>query len=148
MKKERKIVYFDMDNVLVNLGKKIDESYSHLGDPTDEVEDMFKEVEPMPGAVDAFKQISESDKYEAYILSTAPWNNPASWTHKRLWVEKHLGENAYKRLILSHNKQLCIGHYLIDDRTKNGAGEFTGEHIHFGQGEFLTWESVLDYLKV
>ncbi len=37
----KKIVYFDMDNVLVDLGKKINQSYSHLDDPTDEVEDMF-----------------------------------------------------------------------------------------------------------
>ena len=144
----KKIVYFDMDNVLVDLGKKINQSYSHLDDPTDEVEDMFLDVDPMPGAVEAFKLISESDRFEAYILSTAPWNNPASWTHKRLWVEKHLGDNAHKRLILSHNKQLCTGDYLIDDRTKNGAGEFTGEHIHFGQGSFKTWEDVLNYLEL
>jgi 5'(3')-deoxyribonucleotidase len=66
--------------------------------------------------------------------------------HKRLWVEKHLGKNAYKRLILSHNKQLNIGDFLIDDRTANGAGQFTGEHIHFGTGKWKDWKSTLDYL--
>ena len=57
------------------------------------------------------------------------------------------GDPAYKRLILTHNKQLNIGDYLIDDRTKNGAGEFTGEHIHFGTEKFPDWKSVLDYLS-
>jgi hypothetical protein len=28
---------------------------------------------------------------------------------------------------LSHNKHLNMGDYLIDDRTANGAGQFTGE---------------------
>ena len=66
--------------------------------------------------------------------------------HKREWVEKYLGKNAYKRLILSHNKHLCAGDYLIDDRTKNGAGEFKGELIQFGKEKFPDWSSVLKYL--
>ncbi len=60
----KKIVYFDMDNVLVDLGKKINQSYSHLDDPTDEVEDMFLDVDPMPGAVEGFKLISTYDRVE------------------------------------------------------------------------------------
>jgi hypothetical protein len=28
----------------------------------------------------------------------------------------------------------------------NGAGEFKGEHIHFGQEKFPDWKSVLEYL--
>ena len=51
-------------------------------------------------------------------------------------------------LILSHPKNLNSGDYLIDDRTKNGADMFKGEHIHFGQDKFPDWESVLEYLVV
>jgi 5'-nucleotidase len=29
-----------------------------------------------------------------------------------------------------------MGDYLIDDRLKNGAGEFKGELIHFGTDKF------------
>jgi 5'(3')-deoxyribonucleotidase len=57
-----------------------------------------------------------------------------------------LGEAAKKRLILSHNKHLNIGDYLIDDRTANGAGKFTGMHIHFGTERFPDWDSVVSYL--
>jgi 5'(3')-deoxyribonucleotidase len=64
-----------------------------------------------------------------------------------LWVQKYLGESAYKRLILSHHKNLNDGHYLIDDRTKNGADRFPGEHIHFGTEQFPDWNSVVSYLK-
>ncbi|SUA51596.1 Uncharacterised protein [Oligella ureolytica] len=36
--------------------------------------------------------------------------------------------------------------FLVDDRTKNGAGLFRGEHIHVGQDPFLDWETVVNYL--
>jgi len=31
-------------------------------------------------------------------------------------VKTHLGADAYKRLILTHHKNLNVGDYLIDDR--------------------------------
>ena len=106
----------------------------------------------MEGAVDAFKKLSVN--YDIYICSTAPWENPSAWSDKRIWVEKYLGAEARKRLTLTHHKNLVIGDYLIDDRKANGAGEFKGEHIHFGvdyktgkENPFPTWKSVLDYLE-
>jgi len=72
--------------------------------------------------------------------------NPSSYTDKRLWVEKYLGEKAYKRLIISNDKSLFSGKALIDDRTKYGVTKFKGEHIHFGSDKFPDWNSVLKYL--
>lgn len=69
--------------------------------------------------------------------------------HRRIkWVKKHLGKAAYKRLILSHHKNLNVGDFFIDDRTKNGADKFKGEHIHFGTEKFPNWEAVVRYLKL
>ena len=39
-----------------------------------------------------------------------------------------------------------MGDYLIDDRLKNGAGEFKGELLHFGTAKYPDWKSVLEYL--
>ena len=149
----KKIIYFDMDGVLVDLAAKI-ATYSQdvidacqLDDSIDRLPDLFLATPPMAGAVDAFDKFVKSDKYDVYILSTAPWDNPDAWMQKRKWVMKHLGDGAYKRLILSHNKHLNMGDYLVDDRTKNGAGNFTGELIQFGTDKFPDWDSVLDYLK-
>jgi 5'(3')-deoxyribonucleotidase len=85
-------------------------------------------------------------KYDVYILSTAPWDNPSAWTDKLLWVKNHLGNRARKRLILSHHKNLNKGHYLIDDRLKNGAAQFEGEHIQFDTDQFKDWDAVRKYL--
>ncbi len=147
-KVDKPIVYFDMDNVLVDFQSGIDtlsvwEKNQYQG-RYDECPGIFSHMKPLAGAVAAFEVLNKH--FDCYILSTAPWDNPGSWQDKRLWVERYLGKGAYKRLILSHNKQLNFGHYLIDDRTKNGAGEFMGEHIHFGTDEFPDWHSVVTYL--
>ena len=44
-------------------------------------------------------------------------------------------------------KNLNIGDYLIDDSTKNGAAEFTGEHIQIHSDKFPDWNSVIDYIS-
>ena len=143
-----KIVYIDMDNVLVNFQSGIDaltnEEKEAFKDNLDDVPGIFSKMKPVEGAIDAYKEISKH--FDVYILSTAPWNNPSARTDKLLWVQKYLGDLAYKRLILSHNKNLNAGDFLIDDRTANGAGEFKGEHIHFLSERFKNWDDVLGYL--
>jgi len=145
----KKILYIDMDNVLVDfpsafplLEPRIMEAYQGR---LDEVPNIFSLMKPMPGAVAAFDELA--DLFDTYILSTAPWENPSAWHDKLLWVKENLGKKAHKRLILSHHKNLNQGDFLIDDRTKNGASDFTGEHLHFGTGNFLDWTSVLNYLR-
>jgi 5'(3')-deoxyribonucleotidase len=145
----KKTLYIDMDNVLVDfpsafpkLPKETLEAYQT---DLDEVPGIFSLMEPMEGAVEAFNELA--DLYDTYILSTAPWENPSAWSDKLLWVKKYLGDKAYKRLILSHHKNLNDGEFLIDDRLKNGVETFRGEHIHFGTEAFPDWESVVAYLR-
>ena len=85
-------------------------------------------------------------KYDTYILTAAPWGNPTAASDKIEWVKKYLPEVAYKRVIISHNKNLCSGNYLIDDNTRNGVSDFKGEHIHYGTPQFPDWKAVTQYL--
>ena len=121
-----KIVYVDMDSVLVNFQSGIDalteEERMAFKDDLDDVPGIFSKMKPVDGAIEAYEKLTKH--FDVYILSTAPWDNPSAWTDKLLWVQEHLGDLAHKRLILSHNKNLNAGDFLIDDRTANGAGEF------------------------
>ena len=144
----KKILYFDMDNVLVNFQSGLDllseEVLQQYEGQLDNIPSVFSLMKPLDGALEAYTILASTN--DSYILSTAPWGNISSWSDKAAWVQTHLGDSAKKRLILSHNKNLNIGDYLIDDRTANGAAQFMGEHIHFGSAKFPNWNSVLDYL--
>jgi len=150
-------LFFDMDGVLADFEGKLRKITGYTGDITtpewDELADkwsrtpgFFIDLEPIPGGIEAFIELS--NYYDCHILTTAPWQNPSSLTEKRLWVRNYMGDEiTFKKLHFSNHKNLFTGRALIDDRTKNGAKDFNGEHIHFGSDYFPTWESVIKYLK-
>jgi len=137
-----------MDNVLVDFRSAFplldDTVKEKFKDNMDDIEGVFSLMKPMKNAIKSFEILAKH--FDVYILSTSPWDNPTAASEKVVWVKKYLPELAYKRLILSHNKHLNIGHYLIDDRLANGVDRFSGEHIHFGQKNFENWNLVVDYL--
>ena len=145
----KKIVYVDMDNVLVDFPSafpKLDEeTLSRYDNNRDEIPGIFALMEPMPGAISAFKELSEL--FDTYILSTSPWENPSAWSDKLEWVKRYIGRPARKRLILSHHKNLNAGHFLIDDRLKRGADRFAGELILFGSDDYPNWQSQRAWLS-
>ena len=144
----KKIVYVDMDNVLVDfksgVNKYPQEVLQAYEGRFDEIPHIFSKMEPMENAIDSYIQLCNN--FDTYILSTSPWENPTALNEKLEWVKKYLGNYAHKRLILSHNKHLNMGDYLIDDRDKNGADRFKGELILFGSTQYPDWKAVMEYL--
>jgi 5'-nucleotidase len=147
------LIYVDMDNVIVDFKsalrkRNIDENMENA----DEIQDIFSEMDPMPGAIEGYNKLVEMG-HDVYILSTAPWENPSAWSDKLLWVKKYLGIVAYKRLILSHNKNLNSGDYLIDDRVANGAGKWGKKLLRFGFDEngkpfdYPNWDSIIKFFR-
>lgn len=154
-KDQKDLLFIDMDGVLVNFYQGVKDHYPDFDSyPPERQRDIttqlsaqsgfFTGLEPMPGALDAFRRLSKD--FDVYILSTPDWHGVNSWTEKRIWVEQYLGDPAFKRLILSHNKGLFSGRALIDDRLRNGVDQFKGEHIHFGTPRYPDWKAVLNYL--
>ena len=155
----KKLLYIDMDGVTADFDKKMAEICPELflGDGEDYEErskkvsavleqnfNFFLDLEPIEDAIESINLLF--DKYDIYFLSTPVYEVPKSYSDKRLWLEKYFGEKAIKRLILTHRKDLNIGDYLIDDRTKNGAGEFKGELIQFGTEKYPDWKSIINKL--
>lgn len=156
---DKKILYVDMDNVLVDFQSGINQLSEEMkikyDGRYDEVPGIFLLMKPIDKAIESYKILST--KYDTYILSTSPWGNPTAASDKLAWVKKYFGAEetdvVWKRLILTHHKNLNVGDYLIDDRAeKNGVDKFKGELLHFGKGEngidnnYPNWDSVVEYL--
>ncbi len=146
---DKKILYIDMDSVIVDFVS----AFSQLSDEVkqmyagnmDNIPGIFSLMKPMDGAIDALLALTQ--RYDCYLLSTAPWDNPSAWSDKLSWVKEFLPAYFTKKLILSHNKQLNIGDYLIDDRTANGAGDFKGELITFDPSKSIkSWDNIVEKL--
>ncbi len=149
----RKTILVDMDGVIALFDSNVEKHCKILGVTPEEFKDkkmyrnipeFYLELELMPDAKESIMILDS--KYDIIFVSAPSWNNIESFSAKRVWVEKHFGEWSHKRMDLSFHKGHYIGHYLIDDRTKYGAGEFIGEHIMFGTEPFMTWKEVTNYL--
>jgi len=104
----------------------------------------FENLEPIYGAIESYNLLKQ--KYNVLILSKPSVYNPLSYMEKRVWVEKHLGFKECDNLILSCDKTLLRGKYLIDDMGQTGLLQPEWEHIRFGSVKFPNWESVVKYL--
>ena len=149
----KKILHLDMDGVLVDLEHSINQWLEKYPDVAyrfekfpDHIPGIFRNPPPIKGAIDAVHKLHKSGKYEMFISTAAPWDNPYASSDKRFWIETHFGTLFRRKMFISHRKDMIIGDYLIDDRVVYGAGEFKGEHIHFGSEKFPDWNKILEYL--
>jgi len=152
----KKTLYVDLDGVTADFMGRIRSIHPQIDQydqqKRDNIIDILLETNPrifktLNTVQDSVKSIKSLSKlYEIYFLSTPVYSQPYSYMDKRLWLEIMFGEMAKKKLILTHNKGLNLGDYLIDDRTANGAGEFKGKLILFGSEEFPNWEVITQYL--
>ena len=145
-----KLLYIDLHGVIADFESAINVHPLRYETPYDKDPDtipgLIRNLAPIKDAVVSVKKLLESDKYEVYILSTAPWNNPSAWIDKRLWLEEQFGDKINRKLTLTHRKDLVKGDILIDDRPNNGAKDFEGEWIQFGSESYPNWQIVIDYL--
>ncbi|MCK9445978.1 hypothetical protein M0Q50_03700 [bacterium] len=147
-----KKLFFDMDGVIVNFQSGIDkldiDTLKKYKDCLDEVPGIFGLMEPIDGAIDAVYELSKH--FDVYILSTAPWNNVSSLSDKIKFIHNYFGKDKdsvfYKKVFLTHHKEMVDGDILIDDRSNNGAKDFKGEWIHFGSEKYPNWKIVIEYI--
>jgi 5'(3')-deoxyribonucleotidase len=146
----KKIIYIDLDGVLADFQTGVEshplKDLPKYQENPDLLPGLFAELPLIPGAKEAVQQLSQDPRFELYILSTAPWDNPGAWTDKRLWIEKHFGVTFRKRLVLSHRKDLLIGDYLIDDMDTRFTRSFQGEWLRYGGEDFPDWRSIVEYI--
>ncbi len=124
LRHERKLFSF-YDEVEPEVREAILEIMNH---PT-----LYADLEPVPGWAEAMQEL-DSMGHTVYIVTTPWWPNPDCTRDKLNWVADLLGEEWRKRVILTGDKTIISGHYLIDDKPEiKGALNPTWEHILFDQ---------------
>ncbi|GAA3972128.1 5' nucleotidase, NT5C type [Allohahella marinimesophila] len=145
-----KIVYLDMDHVLCDYDAAYAlsrECYPELQYPQSR-RGYFSELQPMPGAVQAYHRLRQTDGLSVFILTAPSVRNPHCYSEKRLWIENHLGLEAAYRLIISPDKSLLKGDYLVDDKVRGrGQEHFGGCLLQFGSPQFPTWSAILAFFE-
>lgn len=115
----------------------------------------FYDLDPMPGAIEAMRQMQDSGLN--VFICTAPMGSN-TFMEKAEWVEHYLGKEWLKRLVITKDKTLVHGNYLIDDKPELTGfyDEPTWEHVVYDHpyNQYLTdkhritwanWPSLLIY---
>ena len=153
------LILVDMDGVIVDWGKAYGEALDELGDmaegiPRHEsqktfniheglterqqglVSDIMDSIsyywmDEIPGAVDALHGMV--DHGHDVVICTSPWlSNEKCVEDKLYWVARHLGNEWTDRVVITKDKTLVHGDWLIDDKPK-----ITGRVTH------PAWEQII-----
>jgi 5'-nucleotidase len=143
-----KRIYIDMDGVICDYVTAYKQALiDNPNQPYPQSQaGFFLELLPLTGAIDCIQMLQKN--YEVWILTSPSVYNISCYSEKAHWVRKYLGFEMQKRMIISTDKSLLKGHYLIDDQTTNNQSKFEGKHIHFGTDKFPDWESVIEFLEL
>lgn len=135
---EIKKIYFDMDGVLADFergineicgmdmpiqGLSTDEEDNRMWEAVKEAEHFYDKLEPMKGAVDMYRKLSS--KYDCEILSAIPKPHRGIETageDKKNWVKRILSSDMKVNIVLKEEKKDYVDGaetILIDDLGDN-----------------------------
>uniref|UniRef100_A0A8C4SNP4 5',3'-nucleotidase, mitochondrial n=1 Tax=Erpetoichthys calabaricus TaxID=27687 RepID=A0A8C4SNP4_ERPCA len=98
-----------------------------------ESKNFFIELEPLPGAVEAVKEMSQLKNTDVFICTSPIKKFTYCPYEKYAWVEKHFGCDFLEQMILTRDKTIVSADLLIDDRPDITGAETrpSWEHILF-----------------
>ena len=147
-KKDKPILYIDMDNVLADFsGSRALHHWQEKASCPSAMygKNFFRDLEPLPGAIEAVMELIASDKYDIYVLSQPVAKSPHSYSEKVTWVLQYLPD-LMNKIILIQDKLMLRPGILVDDDKK--WGKFEGEFIHFNRSRhpFSQWQDITENL--
>jgi 5'-nucleotidase len=117
--------------------------------------DFYKNLQPVDGAIHAINDLMELG-HDVRICTSPLSFYKYCVPEKYEWVERHLGYAFIQRMIVTKDKTLVNGDFLIDDKPEvTGVWSPTWTHIIYDQpynrqveGKRLTWQSWRNVLLV
>lgn len=103
----------------------------------------FRRLKPIEGAQRAFQKLEES-QYDPCIVSEIDETHCEVWTDQKIWVQRHLPDEADQKLTITHNRNMVRGSILINNRPPKE--DTFDRFLCFGSQKYPDWDSVLDEL--
>ncbi|XP_004776635.2 5'(3')-deoxyribonucleotidase, mitochondrial isoform X1 [Mustela nigripes] len=103
-----------------------------------ESENFFLDLEPLPGAVEAVKQMANLENTDVFICTSPMRTYKYCPYEKYAWVEKHFGPDFLDHVVLAADKTVVSADLLIDDRP-----DITGKWPAAGAEPNPSWEHIL-----
>lgn len=94
----------------------------------------YRELVPIPGAVDAIARLAAAG-HTIFIVTSPFVTNPTCASDKLDWVTRYLGPEWAKRVVITSDKTIVRGDFLIDDKPEI-TGDETPEWQHIVFGEY------------
>lgn len=117
-----------------------------------------RELSMIEGSLDAIREIEKMENIDAFICSAPLFPSYQNSTLDKFnWVKNNLGEHWVNKLILTYDKTVIAGDYLIDDNPEiKGSAIPKWEHIVFDQPynrdskteKRLTWKNWKEILQL
>lgn len=96
----------------------------------------YTRLKPITGAKEALKSALAAG-HDVRIVSSPFISNPTCASDKLAWITKHYGSHWASRLVLTNDKTVVHGDFLIDDKPEiTGSMEPTWRHVIFGDYEY------------
>lgn len=116
-----------------NLHEGLSEAESAIVRSVMDQEGFYRDLDPIPGAVEALQDMLDED-HDVFLV-TSPWvTNPTCASDKMQWAMRHLGEDWGRRTIISSDKTVVVGDVLFDDKPSiTGKIEPVWKHVLFHQ---------------
>lgn len=92
----------------------------------------YSRLEPIPGAREALKAALKAG-HDVRIVSSPYISNPTCASDKLDWITRHYGSHWASRLVLTNDKTIVHGDFLIDDKPEiTGSMKPSWRHVVFG----------------
>ena len=169
VKPKRKVILFDLDNVIVDWESAFFTKFPHLERskrlngwdiydcfPDENLDIMndnhfYLNMHPKPGALEMLDIVARLHQYEIFIVSSPARKCHQSASDKLTWILNNLGSAWVERTILTFDKTRVIGDFLVDDKPNiTGSIESpTWKQIVFGavyNQSRVSWDNLIYHL--
>lgn len=151
---QKKIIYIDLDDTVADFFGAAKDLFGGVDEGKMYEHDFFFNLKPIDGALSNVRRLILLG-FDVWILSQPLFNSAASYEQKARWVSMWFPELSNK-LVLTQNKGLHLGDYLIDDNGEKWKVPFEkngGKFVQFGSDRSKMtkeehrreWERIYNY---